>query len=97
MDGACNEIVGLLDPGYSADEVLDRVEEVLEPYGAFTSIQRKDQLSNRFLSEEIRGLGISARIMPTIFLGIAAFILMIMLDRMVQRERTQIGVLKAYG
>ena len=97
MQEACNEIVGFLDPHADADAILERVEDVLEPYGALTSIHRRDQLSNRYLSDEIKGLAVSARITPTIFLGIAAMILMVMLDRVVQRERTGIGVFKAYG
>jgi len=97
MREACSEVVGLLDPRADADAVLERIEDVLEPYGALTAIHRKDQLSNRYLSDEITGLGVSARITPTIFLGIAAMILMVMLDRVVQRERTGIGVFKAYG
>jgi len=97
MQEACNEVVGFLDPKADADEVLDRIEKALEPYGALTAIPREDQLSHRYLNSEIEGLGTSATITPTIFLGIAAMILMVMLDRIVQRERTQIGVFKAYG
>ena len=97
MQEACNEIVGFVDRSADVDAVLERVEDVLEPYGALTAIRRRDQLSNRYLSDEIKGLGVSARITPTIFLGIAAMILMVMLDRVVQRERTGIGVFKAYG
>jgi len=97
MQEAYNEIVGFLDPSADVDAVLERVEDVLEPYGGLTAIHRSDQLSNRYLSDEIKGLSVSARITPTIFLGIAAMILMVMLDRVVQRERTGIGVFKAYG
>ncbi len=109
MEGAVNEVVGLLSsPGLSSsagsagsdanrDIVLDRVEDLLEPYGALGAIPRKDQLSNRYVSDEIKGLGVSARIVPAIFLGIAALVLLLMLGRIVQRDRTQIGVLKAYG
>ena len=97
MQEAYNEIVGFLEPTADVDAVLERIEDVLEPYGALAAIHRRDQLSNRYLSDEIKGLGVSARITPAIFLGIAAMILMVMLDRVVQRERTSIGVFKAYG
>ncbi|MCD6405457.1 MAG: ABC transporter permease [Planctomycetes bacterium] len=97
MRGACNEIVGFLEPRADVDAVLERLEDALKPYGALSAIRRYDQVSNRYLSDEIKGLGVSARITPTIFLGIAAMILMVMLDRVVQRERTAVGVLKAYG
>jgi len=97
MREACNEITGKLEPGADVDAVLDRAEEILKPYGALHSVPREDQLSNRYLSDEIKGLGVSARITPTIFLGIAAMILVVMLDRVVKGERMQIGVFKAYG
>jgi putative ABC transport system permease protein len=97
MQEACNEIVGFFEPGADRGAVLDRIEDVLEPYGALAAFDRDDQLSHRYLRDEIQGLGVSARIIPALFLGIAAMILMVMLDRVVQRERTAIGVLKAYG
>ena len=97
MQEACNEIVGFLDPEADADEVLDRLEGALKPYGALTAIPRKDQLSHQYLSGEIEQLGASATYVPSVFLGIAAMILMVMLERIVHRERTQIGVLKACG
>jgi putative ABC transport system permease protein len=70
---------------------------LLESFGVFAKTHRDDQISNRFLSDEIRNLGVVARIVPTIFLGIASLILLVLLNRMVRTERTQIGLLKAYG
>jgi len=97
MRDACNEIVGAVDDPERLDSIFDRAKETLEPYGVLATIKQHDQVSNRFLSDEIRGLGVAAKIDPSIFLGIAALILMLMLGRMVKRERTEIGVLKAYG
>lgn len=97
MREACSEIVGQVDDPAQLDAVLDRAEKLLEPYGVLGTIKQKDQISNYFLSSEIKGLGVTAKIVPTVFLSIAAMILMIMLSRMVKRERTEIGVLKAYG
>ncbi len=104
MNGACNNIVGLVDAQIDSDEergpldaILDSAEKTLKPYGVFASIKRGDQISHRFLSDEITGLEVGAKIVPTIFMGVAAFILMVLLNRMVRHERTQIGLLKAYG
>jgi len=97
MNDACNEIVGAVDDPARLDEVFDRAKKALEPYGVLATVKQYDQTSNRFLSDEIRGLGVASKIDPTIFLGIAALILTLMLARMVKRERTEIGVLKAYG
>jgi putative ABC transport system permease protein len=97
MREACNEIVGTVDDARRLDVILDQAEKALEPFGVFAKIKRADQISNQFLSNEIKGLGVSAKITPNIFLGVAAMILAILLSRMVKRERTEIGLLKAYG
>lgn len=97
MREACNNVVGVVDEIAALDGVLERAEELLEPYGVFAKTRREDQISNRFLSDEIKGLGVSARIVPAIFQGVAALILLVLLNRMVRTERTQIGLLKAYG
>ncbi len=57
---------------------------------------REDQLSNRFLSDEIKQLRTSATWVPTIFLTIAAFLLHIVLSRTIGTQRDRIAVLKAF-
>lgn len=97
MDGACNDIVGTVADAGALDRTLEQAEKLLKPYGVFAKFKAEDQISNRFLSDEITGLGVSARVTPTLFLGVAAMILFVLLNRMVRQERTQIGLLKAYG
>ena len=96
---ACNQIVGLLTPGavQNVDLLLERMERLLEPYGVLAKTPRERQASHRFLTDEIRGLGITAGIMPTIFLGVAALVLNILMTRLAQRQRVVIGTLKALG
>jgi len=97
LDGAFNE--ALLQVGRNADPVavLDRVDALLAPYGGAGAYALEDQLSNRFVSEEITSLKLSTRTAPPVFLGVAAFLLYIVVSRMVQSEREQIGLLKAFG
>ncbi len=97
MRDACNEIIGTVDSPERIAPLFDRARDVLKPYGVLATIKQYDQISNRFISDEITNLGVAARINPSIFLGVAALILMLMLARLVKRERTEIGVLKAYG
>ena len=99
MDGACNQLVGTLAPGVrnKPDEVLRRIETVLAPYGVFTTIPLANQPSNRFLSDEIRGLGVFSNIMPTIFLAVAALVLNVLMIRLIDQQRTLIGTFKAIG
>jgi len=77
--------------------LLDRIERMLEPYGVVAAFLRERQASHRFLSDEIRSLGITAWIMPTIFLFVAALVLNVVMSRLAERQRTIIGTLKALG
>ncbi len=97
MQGARNDFVGLADEGADIEAILERAEGILEPYGVFSTLDAKDQISNNFLTSEIEGLGVSARILPSVFFGVAAAVLLVLLSRMVRQERMQIGLLKAYG
>ena len=49
------------------------------------------------LTEEINGLKGVAQAFPFMFLSIAAVILYIMLKRLIEQQRGQIGILKALG
>lgn len=97
MKAACNDIVGLVDNPEALDGILEQAKKLLDQHGVFAKVKKEDQISNRFLSDEIKGLGVSAKIIPTLFLSIAALILLVLLNRMVRNERTQIGLMKAYG
>jgi putative ABC transport system permease protein len=97
MDGAFNDVTFSLQRGASARDVIDRVDVVLARYGSLGAYGRQDQLSHRFITEELRGLETMATIFPVIFLGVAAFLLNVVISRMVATEREQIGTLKAFG
>lgn len=97
MEAACNNIIGTVHNTDSLDQILDDAEKLLDPYGVFAKTKRENQISARFLADEIKGLEVSAKVVPGIFLGIASMILLVLLNRMVRKERTEIGLLKAYG
>jgi putative ABC transport system permease protein len=97
MTAARNNIVGSVDNLNDLDIILDQAQQLLNPYGVFATVRKDQQISNRFVEDEIRGLTITARIVPTTFLGISALIILVLLNRMVRKERTEIGLLKAYG
>jgi putative ABC transport system permease protein len=97
MAGAFNEALLGLSRGASEAAVLDAVDRVLKPFGGSGAYGLADQLSNRFVSEEISGLDAAAIGVPPIFLAVAAFLLYIVIGRMVQSEREEIGLMKAFG
>ncbi len=97
MEGAFNEAILSLSRNAQVPEVLDAADRILEPYGALGAYGLEDQLSNRFVTEEITGLQATSTSVPPIFLAVAAFLLYIVISRMVQSEREEIGLIKAFG
>jgi len=97
MEGAFNDVALALGPGASEPEVITRLDALLNPYGGLGAYGRHDQISNRFLSDEIVQDRITGIFVPTIFLGIAALLIHIVLSRLVGTQRGAIGLLKAFG
>lgn len=97
MDGAFNSVALTLTANANTAEVIDRMDDILARYGGRGSYARADQVSHRFLTEEFRQLESLATIFPTIFLGVAAFLLNVVFSRLFQTEREQIATLKAFG
>lgn len=99
FEGAANQVVVRVSPEAQehTDDLMRRAETLLEDYGVLSTTARKDQASNRFISEEIEGLATFSRIMPTIFLVVAALVLNVLMTRMAEQQRTVIGTLKAVG
>jgi putative ABC transport system permease protein len=97
MDGAFNDVVLTLTRNADLDDVLVRLDVIIARYGGLGSYGRKDQLSNRFLTEEFKQLQRSAEIFPTIFISVAAFLLNVVISRTVSTQREQVAALKAFG
>lgn len=97
MEGAFNDVALSLSRDAIPEEVIRRVDRVLEPYGGLGAYPREDQLSNRFLSSEISQLKSTGMIIPIIFLSVAAFLLNVVLTRLINTQREQIATLKAFG
>ena len=97
MDGAFNNAVFTLRPDASVDRVIEAVDAILAPYGGIGAYGREDQLSHRFLQEELEQVRTMATVLPVIFLGVAAFLLHVLMGRIIRTQREQIAVLKAFG
>ncbi|MFA5080945.1 MAG: ABC transporter permease [Hydrogenophilaceae bacterium] len=97
MDGAFNRVALTLAPGAQIQDVIDALDERLAPYGGIGAYGRKDQFSNRFLTEELKQLQTTATVFPAIFLGVAAFLLNVVVSRLIATQRDQIAILKAFG
>jgi putative ABC transport system permease protein len=97
LDGAFNDVSLALLRGTNPEYVVDRVDRLLERYGGVGSYARADQLSNWFLMNEIVQLRTLSTILPTVFLAVAAFLTHMVLGRLIAVERSEIGLLKAFG
>lgn len=97
LEGAFNQVIASLSKGAREDAVLDAFDRTLAPYGATGAFTRSQQLSNKYLTEELNQLSTMAVVLPPIFLAVAIFLLNIVITRMVQTEREQIGLLKSFG
>lgn len=97
MEGAFNDVTLTLSEGGNAQDVIDRLDDMLSRYGGAGALARRDQLSNRFLSEELKQQQTIATVFPVIFFGVAAFLLNVVVSRLISLEREQIAALKAFG
>ena len=97
MEGAFNDIVLQLEPHAQPASVLEEVDRELVRYGGRHAVTRAKQPSNYALISELSVLKTVALIVPTVFLLVAAFLVNVVISRLVFLERTQIAVLKALG
>ncbi len=97
MKGAFNEALLMLSRSANDTAVLNAVDRILEPYGSRGAFHVSDHTSNRFVMEEINSMRSTSATVPPLFMAVAAFLLYIVISRMVQAEREQIGLLKAFG
>ncbi|MBP1634195.1 MAG: transporter permease [Acidobacteria bacterium] len=97
MEGGFNDVVLGLRRGAVEGDVIAAVDRVLRPYGGTGALPRALQVSHWYLESELQGLRISGLFVPVVFLGVAAFLLNVVLSRMVSVQRPQIAALKALG
>ena len=97
MEGGFNEVVLATSPDANHDVVRARLDRLLEPYGGLGAYAREDQPSHLMLSSELDQNRATGTVVPAIFLAVAAFLLNVVLGRMIATQRTEIAVLKAFG
>lgn len=99
FEGAANQVVGHLAPrsGHRVERILSEAELRLRDYGVFSTTSLEDFASNFYLSNEIAQLNQIGTFLPTLFLGVAALILNVLMTRLTRSQRVVIGTLKAVG
>ncbi len=97
MEGGFNDVSLTLLPGASEDDVIARLDRLLAIYGGLGAMPRSLQTSHWYLDNELKQLQSVGLILPIIFLAVAAFLLNVVLTRIVSVQREQIAALKALG
>lgn len=97
LKGSINSVSILLHDNADPKAAKEDLEKYLKGYGITGITDRENQISNRMLKAEMDGLKAMGGAFPVVFFAAAAVIIYIMMGRMVENQRTQIGVLKAFG
>lgn len=97
LQGALNDLVIRTVPGAPVAEVIGDVDRFTANYGGPGAYSRDDQVSHQFLSGEIDETQVTAIMIPAIFLSVTAFLINMVLSRLVSTQRDQIAMLKAFG
>ena len=97
MEGGFNNLALTLMPGASEEDVIARVDQMIATFGGLGAVPRSLQTSHWYLDNELRQLQSVGLILPIVFLLVAAFLLNVVLTRIVSVQREQIAALKALG
>ncbi|MBK9035818.1 MAG: ABC transporter permease [Myxococcales bacterium] len=94
---AFDDVTFVLTEDAKPDVVIAAIDRELTPWGGLGAYGRDQQLSHRFVSQELEQLEVLATRVPVVFLLVAAFLLNVVLGRLIQLQREQLAVLRALG
>lgn len=97
MNGAFNRVALKLAPGARERDVVVAADALLARYGGREAHGRAEQTSHTMLDNEISGQRLLGTLLPAILLAVAAFLLHVVISRLVATQREQIAALKALG
>ena len=97
LGGSFNEVVFRLAGDADQRRAAAAIDRIAGAYGSSGAYGRDRMMSDRFLTEELHQLATMAAFLPVFFLIVAAFLVNISLGRVIATERSNIGLLKAFG
>ncbi|HET9960014.1 MAG TPA: ABC transporter permease, partial [Polyangiaceae bacterium] len=97
MDASFNDVVVKLSNPKRERATIDALDRLLGPYGGQGAYARDRQVSHMILKSELTQLEQYASVTPAIFLGVSAFLLNLVMSRLLNLQRGQIAALKALG
>lgn len=97
MKGAFNYLVLKVSPLVSQEKIISDLETILGKYGTLSINSRNHQLSHVYVEQELKELQVFATALPIIFFLVSAFVLNIVMTRLIQTQRSEIATMKALG
>lgn len=85
-----NEIAAITGSGFSFSQAAEAV-------GAVQTVLRQDQINDYLYRSDLKQINSFAYIFPFIFAVLIAVVIYVMLSRTIQKDRKQIGTMKALG
>lgn len=92
-----NELAFTLSPGYSYEDVRYALRERLQSFGLISLNSKENQLSYNILSLKMEQLNSMGTVLPLMFMCISVFMLYVVLKKMIERDQSLIGTMKAFG
>ena len=92
-----NEILFDLKENVEFENVKNDIKKEIDVYGLINLYSKEDQLSNKMIDGEIDEQKSIMIVMPVIFLSVAILVMGIMVKRIIEQQRMQIGILKSFG
>ncbi len=92
-----NEFCFLVEDVADRDAVIADVEQVLSEYEVTDVVPLEEQPSNNALQLDLQEFGEMAEVFPLMFLVVGALATYILLTRVVQNQRSYIGLMRAIG
>jgi putative ABC transport system permease protein len=97
LNGAFNSALFMLDATAPWAAVRASIDRIVEPYGGLGAFDRAHQPSDEILVGEFDQLSGLATVLPMIFLAVAAFLVNVVVSRLITLQRPQIATLAAVG
>jgi len=92
-----NEILFDLKDEVEFEDVKNDIKREIENYGLINLYPQDDQVSDTMIDGEIDEQRSLMIVMPVIFLSVAILVMGIMVKRIIEQQRMQIGILKSFG
>ena len=92
-----NEILFDLKDEVEFKDVKNDIKREIENYGLINLYPQDDQVSDTMIDGEIDEQRSLMIVMPVIFLSVAILVMGIMVKRIIEQQRMQIGILKSFG